>query len=216
MKRLFLLTLFLFSFRTSIFAGDLSNYSIPLDSNWKPYSAIVGQDNTGNWQILNLKEISPNIWGFNLGTLSTTIIGGNIGTITTIKQPVWEAQPLYLSNITLNIILPFGDSYTYAQTWTTTSMFAIVGYQYYLEYITIVRTEDKNIDCLGLEFHSRQTDYLMLASEISPTSLQTIIKPPIPIPINAGIENGYRLIVTNKGLTTQKLKIGLIFSYRKE
>ncbi len=212
-KNWIILNIFLF-YPTIIFAASLKQQAIPQDSNVRPYSAIIGQDANGQWQILTLKELSSGKYSFDLGTLSAQVIG-SIDTILSINEPVWEAQPglryINLDNVEL---LPFG-SYTVTQTITGVGNFEV-----FLEYLVIVRNEKKLIDYFNFQLYvnrlyTEEAIYLVLGGEITPSNPINIFKPPIPILIGEFLSSKMKLVLQNKVDDIQKLNIGIIISYRK-
>lgn len=201
--------LLLLIYSNFVFAENLDNNVIPQDVNLRPYSAIIGQDEQGKWQILGLKNLGNGRYGLELGSVTTQVVG-SISTV--IDKPVWEAQPIEVSNITLTIEVAPYATYTY-----TSNGFLLSGYENYLEYIVIVRNEPYPIDNYSFEFYPFAIDNetstrLFLGAEVAPASGQAIFQPPIPIRIG---EASFRFVLWNKSAYNQKLKVGLILSRRK-
>jgi len=197
-----ILTVIFLLYSSSLWAVDLKKQSIPQDGNLRSYSAIVGKDNRGEWQIVGLKKLPDGRYGFDLGTVTA---------IQSIEKVVWEAQP-DLTYTTLDIeVAPYG-SYTY----TTGAGFGVVGYKHYLEYLTIVRNENSPIDYLSVRYYTnygtREATRLVLGGEITPANPLNILQAPIPIRLGSS----EKLIITNKSSSTQKLIVGIVTSWRKQ
>lgn len=205
----FLTILILFLILTSkVSAENLKDYLIPSDGVGSRYNAIVGYKD--GWHLLKIKKVG-NDYYLDIGTMSTTI-EGSISTVLKVEEPIWEKPPMDVQYKTIMITLtPYG-SYTTAATWTSSTS----GYNDYIEYITIIKNDITPIDSLNFELHTSQVlESLALGGEIVPASPESVFKPPIPILVIPGDNNGWRFIITNKANFEQKIKIGITLSKRK-
>lgn len=173
---------------------------IPHDDNLTYFTAVIGRTADDEWTLLRL-----NLDGsLKVGTLTAEIIG-SISSVLIIDYPVWEAQPQQIFN-TLNWTLGQNQLGSYTDTLPILN-----GYSFYLEYITIIRT-DAIVDYYNLAFYTGTN--FVLGGEVSPASPQAIFSPPIPIYLNSSLT--YTLHITNKSSDSQSFKIGLVFGIRKK
>lgn len=208
MIKYFLMSLLLVP--TCVFALEPGKVVIPQDPNLRPYSAVVGQDEQGKWQILGLKSLGDGRYGLDVGSVTTQVVG-SITAVLEVEKPISIFEPRIWGITNTQLV---GTNTVYIFSVTGNNIYTEPHYANYVEYIIIIRNEFLPIDYYSFEFYREdRPDEFLLGAEVSPASGQSVFRPYVPIRLDNN--KGFYIFLRNKSEYPQKFRIGIVLSQRR-